>query len=389
MKYIAGFQYGDALPKDDAQDGKFKVFGSNGAYSNFSETNTEAPVIIIGRKGSYGKINWTDEACYASDTTFFIDEKSTKQNLRWLYYGLQTLDLDVGSNETAVPGLSRDDAYEKTLFLPPVEDQRAIAAMLDRETTRLDELITEKEHLLALLAEKRRALITSAVTRGLNPNAPLVDSGVEWLGEIPRHWKTPPIYARYEIQLGKMLDERQITGTQLRKYLRNVDVQWGKINTEDLPEMDFSPDDRERYSLKVSDILICEGGEIGRTAIWKENSRNIYYQKALHRLRPRTQKDSPDFFLYVMHTLVDLGVFVAMSSASTILHLPAEKLSIVRYPSPPLEEQQTIVKYIEAETGKIDRLQAATTETIELLKERRSSLIEAAVTGKISVHEMK
>lgn len=273
--------------------------------------------------------------------------------------------------------------------IPPLDEQRTIAAMLDRETARLDELITEKERLLELLAEKRRALITNAVTRGLDPNAPLVDSGVEWLGEIPQHWKTPPIYARYEIQLGKMLDERRITGTQLGKYLRNVDVQWGKINLENLPEMDFSPEDRKRYNLKFGDILVCEGGEIGRTAIWKENLENCFYQKAIHRLRPRTQEDFPDFFLYVMYALVNLGVFVAMSSASTILHLPAEKLSIVRYASPPLEEQQEIVEYIEAETEKIDRMQAATRETVELLKERRSSLIAAAVTGKISVREMR
>lgn len=294
---------------------------------------------------------------------------------------------EVEKNSVGVsyPAINASDLANLFVPIPPIDEQRAIAAMLDRETARLDELITEKERLLELFAEKRRALITNAVTRGLDPNAPLVDSGVEWLGKIPQHWRTPPIYARYHIQLGKMLDERRITGTQLGKYLRNVDVQWGKINLENLPEMDFSSEDRKRYNLKFGDVLVCEGGEIGRTAIWKENLEDYFYQKAIHRLRPRTEEDFPDFFLYVMYAMVNLGVFVAMSSASTILHLPAEKLSIIRYASPPFEEQREIVEYIEAETGKIDRLQAATRETVELLKERRSSLIAAAVTGKISV----
>ena len=153
--------------------------------------------------------------------------------------------------------------------------------------------------------------------------------------------------------------------------------------------MDFDFDDRKKFSLKFEDILICEGGEIGRTAIWKYDFENFYFQKALHRLRPKSKYDLPDYFLYVMHALVGLGVFISMSTASTIHHLPAEKLKIVRYPLPPIEEQQQIVDYIEAETNKIDRLQEVTTSTVELLKERRASLITAAVTGKIKIKGIK
>ena len=109
---------------------------------------------------------------------------------------------------------------------------------------------------------------------------------------LPSSWSTPPIYARFSVQLGKMLDEKQIKGTMLAPYLRNTDVQWDRINIDELPEMDFSPEDREKFSLKKGDILVCEGGEVGRTAIWNGELELCFYQKAIHRLRPITLSES-------------------------------------------------------------------------------------------------
>lgn len=234
---------------------------------------------------------------------------------------------------------------------------------------------------------KRRALIAHAITRGLDPRVLLRDSGIPWLGEIPAHWETPPVYSRFEVQLGKMLDEKKIRGTHLAPYLRNVDVQWEAINTEDLPAMDFDDDDRVRYSLRAGDILVCEGGDVGRCAIWEGKLDECYYQKALHRLRSAHGKDDARFFVLVMRTLVDGGVFSSQASASTIQHLPAEKLRVVRYASPPVSEQRAIVSHIGAETAKLDAMQSATDRTIALLKERRAALIAAAVTGQFDIPE--
>ncbi len=93
------------------------------------------------------------------------------------------------------------------------------------------------------------------------------DSGVEWLGKIPAHWEVAPLYARYEVALGKMLDAKRVIGENSGRYLRNIDVQWDAVNTEGLPEMDFAPCERDRYLLRPGDLLVCEGGEVGRTAI--------------------------------------------------------------------------------------------------------------------------
>jgi type I restriction enzyme S subunit len=292
-----------------------------------------------------------------------------------------------GENGSSREGLTFEQVGNFEIILPPLPNQQAIAAYLDQETARLDGLVAAKERLLGLLAEKRRALITHAVTRGLDPRAPLRDSGIPWLGEIPAHWETPPVYSRFEVQLGKMLDEKKIKGTHLAPYLRNVDVQWGTINTMDLPEMDFDDDDRVKYSLRAGDILVCEGGEVGRCAIWDGEYDECYYQKALHRLRVVHGKDEARFFVLVIRTLVEAGVFSSQASASTIQHLPAEKLRVVRYPAPPLSEQRAIVAHISAQTAKLDALRAATERTIALLKERRAALIAAAVTGQIKVEE--
>lgn len=385
LKFVARFGYGDALPTDELQDGPFPVYGSNGPFAAFSRANTGAPAIVVGRKGSYGKVNWAAEPCYASDTTFFVDESTSRSHLRWVYWLLQTLRLDVGTDEAAVPGLNRESAYSRDVLVPPLPQQRDIADYLDRETARLDALVAAKERVLGLLAEKRRALITRAVTRGLDPRVPLRNSGIPWLGEIPAHWETPPVYARFEVQLGKMLDEKKIKGTHLVPYLRNVDVQWGAINTSDLPEMDFDDDDRLRYALRAGDILVCEGGEVGRCAMWEGTHSECYYQKALHRLRPIGGRDEPAFFVLVMRAIVDSGQFALQSSAATIQHLPAEKLRVVRYPAPPLDEQRAIVAWLRSETGKLNAVAVATDRTIGLLKERRAALIAAAVTGLINV----
>lgn len=293
--------------------------------------------------------------------------------------------LELAANGVTRFGIPKSEIGTMTLPVPPLPQQRAIADFLDRETARLDGLVVAKERVLGLLAEKRQALITRAVTRGLDPHAPLRDSGIRWLGEIPAHWETPPVYARFEVQLGKMLDEKKIRGAHLAPYLRNVDVQWGAINTVDLPEMDFDDDDRVRYALRPGDVLVCEGGEVGRCALWDGAHAECYYQKALHRLRPVGSKDVAAFFVLVMQAIVDSGQFALQSSAATIQHLPAEKLRVVRYPAPPRDEQQAIVTYVAVETSKLDALRAATERTIALLKERRAAFIAAAVTGEIDV----
>jgi len=153
-------------------------------------------------------------------------------DVTWAMYWLNGLDMGELANPGAVPSVNEGQMRDTPAIAPPEAEQRAIAAFLDRETARIDALVAKKERLIELLQEQRTALITRAVTKGLDPNILMKDSGVEWLGEIPAHWDVAPVYARYEVALGKMLDAKRVTGQYSGRYLRNIDVQWDMVNTE-------------------------------------------------------------------------------------------------------------------------------------------------------------
>ena len=389
LKYVARFAYGDALPRtDDGAEGRIQVFGSNGPYATFSQANTRSPAIVIGRKGSYGKVNWTKEACFASDTTFFVDETTTQQYLRWLFYVFQTLNLDKGTDEAAVPGLNRDDAYERKIFVPPLPEQRAIADYLDRETAKIDALIAEKEHLLSLLAEKRRTLITQAVTRGLNPDVPMRDSGVEWLGEIPRHWEISRLkmlgQIRTGITKGRNLGNRE---TVTLPYLRVANVQDGYLNLSDVAKIEVLPEEALTYRLEKGDVLMNEGGDadkLGRGTVWSGSLDPCLHQNHVFAVRCFHVESTwlatvigSDYAKFYFESRSKQSTNLASISSTNIQELPVVM--------PPQEERLVIVKYLEEQISKLDDLRTIAKRAIELLQERRAALISAAVTGQIRV----
>lgn len=261
-----------------------------------------------------------------------------------------------------------------------------ISAFLDHETAKIDNLIEKQQQLIELLKEKRQSVISHAVTKGLNPDVPMKDSGVEWLGEVPEHWDVAKLSFKYEVLLGKMLDDKKITGKYLGRYLRNTDVQWDSINTEELPLMDFRPEERERFSVKKGDLVVCEGGEIGRSAIWNSDE-SCFYQKALHRLRPLSNNNKTRFMFYVLYDAVKQGRFISGAGKATIAHLPAESFRQYKFGFPPLTEQVDIATTLDSYSQLFDKLEEKTVQQIALLQERRNALISAAVTGKIDVRD--
>jgi type I restriction enzyme S subunit len=282
---------------------------------------------------------------------------------------------------------STNSSEMKNIFIPtfPEAEQEKIANFLDHETAKIDTLIEKQQQLITLLKEKRQAVISHAVTKGLNPNAPMRDSGVEWLGEVPAHWAVAKLSYRYQVSLGKMLDEKKITGNHLGAYLRNTDVQWDRINVEELPQMDFRPEEHERYSVAKGDLLVCEGGEIGRCAIW-EYDQHCYYQKALHRLRPiDINIDDTRFMFYVLFDAVHQERFISGAGKATIAHLPAESFRQYQFAFPSYEEQKEISNYLDQKKTRFDYLESISLKQIDLLQEHRTALISAAVTGKIDV----
>jgi len=362
LKFVARFGYGDALPTDETQEGPIRVFGSNGPYAAFTRSNTGAPAIVVGRKGSYGKINWTSEPCFASDTTFFVDPSTTRHHLRWIYWLLQTLRLDEGTDEAAVPGLNRDTAYSRDVPVPPLAQQRAIADYLDLETARLDALVAAKERVLGLLAEKRRALITRAVTRGLDPRAPLRDSGIPLLGEIPAHWVVLALKRIASLKSGDFITADSISvegafpvygGNGLRGYTSS-------------------------YTHDGDHVLIGRQGALCGNVIYA-TGRFWASEHAVVVTMVRTRE------VRWLGTLLESMNLNQYSQSAAQPGLAVEFIANLGVPVPPDMEQRAIVTHIEDATQRIDAIVSATKRTITLLKERRAALISAAVTGQTVV----
>ncbi|MBN2466253.1 restriction endonuclease subunit S [candidate division WOR-3 bacterium] len=164
----------------------------------------------------------------------------------------------------------------------------------------------------------------------------------------PKGFSVVPAGKLFHIQLGKMLDEKRYTGRQLRPYLGNANVQWGYFDLADVKQMDFPPDDFEKFRLRVDDILVCEGGEVGRTAIWRGEIPDCCYQKAVHRLRLKTNQIRPDYFQWYMWAAVASGLVARETSTSTIGHFTAERFEVFPIVVPPAKVQDDFVGAVAA-----------------------------------------
>ena len=284
--------------------------------------------------------------------------------------------------------LSQARMREIPFLVPPLPEQTAIVRYLDQADERIRCYVSGKQKLIRLLEEEKQAVIHHAVTRGLDPNVLLKPSGVEWLGDVPAHWEIAALRHRYSQCLGKMLDSKRITGSHLLPYLRNTDVQWDRINIEDLPTMDISPDEYDRYTVQQDDLLVCEGGEVGRCALWSSELTRCGFQKALHRLRPRNVgQDVARFMYYALRSAAKSHAFND-GHLSTIAHLTGDKLRTHRFPFPTFPEQIAIVRYLDKATTDIDTAISRARRQIELLQEYRTRLIADVVTGKLDVRKV-
>jgi type I restriction enzyme, S subunit len=270
---------------------------------------------------------------------------------------------------------------------PPPGEQQSVVRFITHLDHAVGRYIRTKRRVVDLLEEQKRVLTYQAVTRGTELHARLRSSGVEWIGAVPGHWTVASLRHRYSQSLGKMLDAKRITGEHLVPYLRNTDVQWDQIRTENLPKMDIPRQEFGRYTVQAGDLLVCEGGEVGRCAIWLGESAMYGYQKALHRLRPHsTSTDVPRFLYYAMRAAASSNAF-SDGHVSTIAHLTGDKLQAHRFAFPPLEEQQAIVDYLDASLERIDRLILAAKQEMTFIREYRTRLITDVVTGQLDVRE--
>jgi len=271
------------------------------------------------------------------------------------------------------------------LTLPSLTEQQVIAKFLDRETARINEITAKQTQMIDLLMEKRSALITKVVTKGLDPNVKMKPSGVEWIGEIPVHWAVRRIKYAASIVLGKMINTTGGQGYFLKFYLKSRNIGWEKPILDSVDEMYFSKNELNQYRLQKNDLLVSEGGEVGKTSIWNNEIEECYIQNSVHKITVNSNLLLPQYLLSVFTSYGAGKVFPNIVNQVSIAHLTKDKLKIIPIPIPPLDEQKAIAAFLGFETEKIDTMISKIKKQIELLNEYKQSLINHVVTGKIDV----
>jgi type I restriction enzyme S subunit len=354
--------------------------------------------LLLNEGGDVGRTCiWNDELdeCYIQNSVnrirFVEDSQKYFLYLSVLYHSVGYYDSIV--NRVSIPHLTKEKLESVRFLRPPLHEQQQIVAYLDTKTALIDALLEKTQRKIELLKEKRTALINEVVTKGLNPNVEMVDSGVEWIGEIPSHWEFIPIKYITERNkdsirtgpFGSSLKSDEFKDEGIRVYnQRSVyDEDFSKSNL-------FVSQDKfqelKGFEVIPQDVLITSRGTIGRMTVVPEYGEIGVLHPCLIRLR-LDRKIISDRFLrfYMNQSSLFLTSVLFESNSTTIEVIYSETLSNVRFPLPPISEQQQIVSYMDEQTQLIDNTIAVEERRIELLKEYRQALIAEVVTGKRKV----
>ena len=286
--------------------------------------------------------------------------------------------------------MSRDDLMEFPIIVPPISDQSAIANFLDHETARIDALIAEQQRLIELLREKRQAVISHAVTKGLNPAAPMKPSGIEWLGDIPAHWAVHRLKAvSPEITVGIVVEPSRFYVEQGVPALRSLNVRPHAVTQENL--VFISPEGHalnEKSRLNAGDLVAVRTGQPGTTGIVPAELDGCNCIDLIIIRQPRPGHGSGAYLCWFLNSDSAIRQFSEGSGGAIQQHFNVGTAMNLIITVPPPDEQVIIATALSERTIKIDALTAEAQSAITLLQERRTALISAAVTGKIDVRSV-
>lgn len=336
----------------------------------------------IGVSDSDGKSTPVYSVCTPQDTSkviptyysYFLRSMAQRGFILSLAKGIRERSTDFRYN----------DFSKLDLPLPPYDVQAKLVSFISKKTNQIDQAIDLKQNQIKKLEEYKQIVIQNAVTKGLNPDVPMKDSGIDWIGDIPGHWEVKKLKYIADVVLGKMICNENKGGMFLKPYLKSKNIQWLNVDISSVDEMWFTEKEMSIYRLKKDDLILSEGGEVGKTCIWNDELAECYIQNSAHKVS-FNETYNPWYFLYQFFTLGKQGQFDRIVNRVSIGHLTKDKLINTSLIVPPLDEQSLIVKYIES----IEKLILSNIELyeqqIESLKEYKTVLINEAVTGKIKV----
>lgn len=302
--------------------GAYPIYGSGGIMGFANSYLCKGGTTIIGRKGTINRPLYVEKDFWNVDTAFGLSPKDSIAP-RFLFYLCKSINWLKYNKSTTLPSLVKSDLLQIPIYVPSIEEQQRIVDELD---------------LLAGIIDKKNAQL-----RNLDALAQSIF--YEMFGDPITNDKGWPVYHFGELcntELGKMLDSKRASGAK-KPYLCTINVLWDRIDLSTQKEMLIEEDEFERYSVKKGDLLICEGGDIGRSAIW-DREDEMYYQNSLHRVRFDETKMLPEVMLYIFKILKDRGELDQYGKGQTIKHLVKKTLLSIPVPVPDIQAQRSFAK---------------------------------------------
>ncbi len=371
LKFMARIKNGQDYKWVEADEG-YPVIGSGGQFSYASQFTYNKASVLLGRKGTIDKPLYINEPFWTVDTMYYT-EVNEDVDPKFLYYLALTIQFSRYATNTALPSMTQENLGNFIFAIPTnSESRKNIAAFLDHETAKIDALIEKQQRLIELLKEKRQAVISHAVTKGLNSDAPMKDSGVEWLGEVPAHWKICAL--KYPL---KSLDSRRIPLSGEERSARQGEYRYYGASGV----IDYIDD----YIFDEPTVLVGEDGAnlVNRSTPLAFSATGKYWVNN-HAHILKAEDDLVDFWAEAIEH-IDINSLV---SGSAQPKLTAENLNNLKITFPlSASERKEISDFIEREKIKFKSLIKRAELQISLLQERRTALISAAVTGKIDVRD--
>ncbi len=292
---------------------------------------------------------------------------------------------------TGIQNLDSQHYLDQKMAYPPLEEQNAIAQFLDSKTSQIDTLIAKKEALLEKLDEKRTALISHAVTKGLDSTVPMKDSGIEWLGDIPAHWDVIPIKFSLAMPITDGPHETPELFDEGIPFISAESIKNDSIDFEKKRGF-ISKEEHERFSRKYKpqygDVYMVKSGATTGNVARVQTHHEFNIWSPLAALRPNSEKTTTDFLFYIIKSKPFFYSVEQSWSFGTQQNIGMGVIANIRIAFPPLEEQNAIAQFLNQKTAEIDKQKNKIQQAIDLLKEYRTALITNAVTGKIDVRQV-
>jgi type I restriction enzyme S subunit len=366
--------------------GIYPYCGANGIIDYINDYIFDGEYVLVAEDGGrYGKF---ENTAYIMNGKFWVNNHAhilqardgisiNKFILYWFIYA----DISQYVAGTTRQKLTLSVLRSIPLPLPPLEEQKAIAGILST----VQSAIEKTEKVINALKNLKKSMMKHLFTYGpvAEEEAEKVELKETEIGLIPKHWEVVRVGEVFDVKQGKQLSSKESKeGKTLRPFLRTSNVLWNKIDISSISYMPFSDEEFEMLKLRRGDILVCEGGDVGRTSVWEGQLEECAYQNHLHRLRPKENNIVNYFFSYWMEYAICLrGLYVNSANRTTIPNLSAQRLKSFLIPLPPLEEQQKIAQILQSIDQRIEKEEKYKNALQNLFK----SLLHNLMTGKIRV----